>query len=212
MRYDPESEVASQKLYDNFHDFTIPPNSNPIEALHKRKVTINQMAEKKIRISDTFLHAHFVPAISHEYGHVKATLQAIKNREWAEIVRMVDRRYSTQRQIKGLQRSSRPPEHTFFKRKSGGRSGARRGRGAQRGCGCGREGTQGRGHAGEPAKVEVAAAKEAAAAPVVLAVVATAAVADFLAAVGDAAGGATLGRSATQRRATSSPSVLGTRV
>ena len=33
--YDPESEMATQKLYDKFHDFTITPDSNPIEALHE---------------------------------------------------------------------------------------------------------------------------------------------------------------------------------
>ena len=32
--YDPESEGETQKLYSKFHDFTIPPNSNPTEALH----------------------------------------------------------------------------------------------------------------------------------------------------------------------------------
>ena len=44
--YDPESEVATQKLYDKFHDFTIPPNINPIEVLHALEDTNNQMAEK----------------------------------------------------------------------------------------------------------------------------------------------------------------------
>ena len=53
--YDPESEVATQKSYDKFHYFDIPPNSNPIEALHTLEDTNNQMAEKGIGIPDTFL-------------------------------------------------------------------------------------------------------------------------------------------------------------
>ena len=63
--------------------------------------------------------------------------------------------------------------------------------------------------AGVATRVEVVAAEDEAAAPVVPAVVATAAVADLLAAAGDATGGATSGRRAPLRRATSSPSVLG---
>ena len=39
MWYDSESTVATQKLYDKFHDFSIPPNGNPIEALHALKDT-----------------------------------------------------------------------------------------------------------------------------------------------------------------------------
>ena len=92
--YDPESEVATQKLYDKFHYFTIPSNSNPIEALHALKDTNNQMAEKGMGIRETFLHAHFVRALPDEYDHVKATLQAMKNRDRAEIIRMVGARYS----------------------------------------------------------------------------------------------------------------------
>ena len=57
--YDPESERATQKLYDKFHNFTIPPNGNPIEALHALEDTNNQMAEKGMGIPDTFLHACF---------------------------------------------------------------------------------------------------------------------------------------------------------
>ncbi|CAN0078075.1 unnamed protein product, partial [Ascophyllum nodosum] len=39
--YESENEVATQTLYDKFHDFTIPPNSNPIEALHALEDTNN---------------------------------------------------------------------------------------------------------------------------------------------------------------------------
>ena len=139
--YDPESEVAAQKLYD-----TILSNSNPIEALHALEGTNNQMAEKGIEIPDTFLHARFVCALSVEYSRVKAMLQAMKNRDRAEIIRIVGTRYSTLPQKKGSQRSSRPPEQAFCLSKSGGRSGARRGRGR------GRRGTQGRGRGGNSNK------------------------------------------------------------
>ena len=42
-------------IYDKFHDFTVPPNSNPIEALHALKNTNDQMDEKGVGISDIFL-------------------------------------------------------------------------------------------------------------------------------------------------------------
>ena len=93
--YDLESEVATQKLYDKFHDLTIPPNINPTKALHALKYRNKQMAEKGMGISDTFLHAHFDRALPDEHDHVKATLQAMKNRDRAEIIRMVGTRYST---------------------------------------------------------------------------------------------------------------------
>ena len=85
----PESEVATQKLYDKFYDSTIPPKCNPIEALHALKYINNQMAEKGMGIPDTFLHARCVRALPNEYSHVKATLQATKNRDRTEIIRMV---------------------------------------------------------------------------------------------------------------------------
>ena len=91
--YDSESEVATQKLYDKFHGFTIPPNGNPIEAVYAIEDTNNQMTEKGMEIPDTFLPAHFVRALPEEYGPVKATLQAMKNRDWAEIIRLVGTRY-----------------------------------------------------------------------------------------------------------------------
>ena len=66
--WDPEKEVATHKLYDKFHDFPIPPNSNPIEALHALEDTNDEMAEKEMGIPDTFLHAHFVRALPAEYS------------------------------------------------------------------------------------------------------------------------------------------------
>ena len=112
--HDPESEVATQKLYDKLHNFTIPPNSNPIEALHALEDTNNQMAEEWMGIPDTFLHARFVRALPDEYGHVKATLQAMKNHDRAEVVRVVGMRHSTLPQEMGSQRSSQPPEQAIL--------------------------------------------------------------------------------------------------
>ena len=112
--YDPESELPTQKLYDKFHDFTIPHNGNPTEALHALEDTNHQMAEQEMEIPDTILCARFVRALPDEYGHVKATLQATKNRDRDEIIRMVGTRYSTLPQKKVSHRSSRPPEQAFF--------------------------------------------------------------------------------------------------
>ena len=122
--YDPESEVTTQKLY-----FTTPSNSNPIEALHALEDPNNQMAEKGMGIPDTFLHARFVCALPDEYGHIKATLQAMKNRDRTEIIRIIGRRYSTLPQKKRSQWLSQPPKQAFFW------SGARRGCGRSRGGG-----------------------------------------------------------------------------
>ena len=93
-------------------------------------------------IPGTFQHARFVRALPDEYGHVKVTLQVMKNRDRAEIIRMVGTRYSTLPQKKGSQQSSRPPEQAFFSCERVGRSGARLGRGRGRG------GIQGRGRGG----------------------------------------------------------------
>ena len=70
----------------------------------------------------------------------------IKNCDRVEIIRMHGTRYSTLPQKKGAQRSSRPPDQAFFSSKSGGRRGARQGRGR------GRRGTQGRGPGGSSNK------------------------------------------------------------
>ena len=62
----------------------------------------------------------------------------MKNRDRDEIIRMISTRYSNLPQKKGAQRSSRQPEHAFVSSESGGRSGARRGRGRRSGGGQGR--------------------------------------------------------------------------
>ena len=114
--------MATVKLYYKFHDFIITPNGNSIGALHELKDTNNEMAEKGMGIPDTFLHVRFVLVLPDEYGHVQATLQAMKDRDRAEITRTVGTRYSTLPQRKGSQRSFWLPEHEFFSSESGGQS------------------------------------------------------------------------------------------
>ena len=146
--HDPDSEVATQRLYDKFHEFTIPPHSDPIAALHDLEDTNNQMHEKGIgRIPDAVVHARFVRALPDEYSLVKETLQAMKNRDRDEIIRMVSTRHSNLPQKKGAQRTSRQPEQAFVSNESGNRSGARRGRDCRNGGGQGR-GRGGNSHGG----------------------------------------------------------------
>ena len=55
--------MATQHLFDEFHDFSIPQSSNPIAALHALEDKNSQMEEKGMgRIPDTVLHARFVRA------------------------------------------------------------------------------------------------------------------------------------------------------
>ena len=146
--HDPDSEVATQRLYDKFHEFTIPPHSDPIAALHDLEDTNNQMHEKGIgRIPDAVVHARFVRALPDEYSLVKETLQAMKNRDRDEIIRMVSTRHSNLPRKNGAQRSSRQPEQAFASNESGNRSGARRGRDRRNGGGQGR-GRGGNSHGG----------------------------------------------------------------
>ena len=149
--HDPDSEVATQRLYDKFHEFAIPPHSDPIAALHDLEDTNNQMHEKGIgRIPDAVLHARFVRALPDEYSLVKETLQAMKNRDRDEIIRMVSTRHSNLPQKKGAQRSSRQPEQAFVSSESGNRSGARRGRDRRNGGGQGRGGVGNNNSSGTP--------------------------------------------------------------
>ena len=146
--HDPDSEVATQRLYDKFHEFTIPPHSDPIAALHDLEDINNEMHEKGIgRIPEAVLHARFVRALPDEYSLVKETLQAMKNRDRDEIIRMVSTRHSNLPRKNGAQRSSRQPEQAFASNESGNRSGARRGRDRRNGGGQGR-GRGGNSHGG----------------------------------------------------------------
>ena len=88
------------------------------------------------------VHARFVRALPDEYFLVKETLQAMKNRDRDEIIRMVSTRHSNLPRKNGAQRSSRQPEQAFVSNESGNRSGARRGRDRRGG------GRQGRGRSG----------------------------------------------------------------
>ena len=88
------------------------------------------------------VHARFVRALPDEYSLVKETLQAMKNRDRDEIIRMVSTRHSNLPRKNGAQRSSRQPEQAFVSNESGNRSGARRGRDRRGG------GRQGRGRSG----------------------------------------------------------------
>ena len=74
--------------------------------------------------------------------YLAETLQAIKNRDRDEIIRMVSTRHSNLPRKNGAQRSSRQPEQAFVSNESGNRSGARRGRDRRGG------GRQGRGRSG----------------------------------------------------------------
>ena len=106
------------------------------------------MHEKGIgRIPDAVLHARFVRALPDEYSLVKETLQAMRNRDRDEIIRMVSTRHSNLPQKNGAQRSSRQPEQAFISSESGSRSGARRGRDRRSGGGQGR-GRGGSSHGG----------------------------------------------------------------
>ena len=70
--HDLEYEVATQHLFDKFHEFSIPQNSNPNAALHALEAINNQMEEKRMgQIPDTVLHARFVRALPAEYDHAK---------------------------------------------------------------------------------------------------------------------------------------------
>ena len=90
------------------------------------------------RIPDAVLHARFVRALPDEYSLVKETLQAMRNRDRDEIIRMVSTRHSNLPEKNGAQRSSRQPEQAFVSSESGSRSGARRGRDRRSGGGQGR--------------------------------------------------------------------------
>ena len=106
------------------------------------------MHEKGIgRIPDAVLHARFVRALPDEYSLVKETLQAMRNRDRDEIIRMVSTRHSNLPQKNGAQRSSRQPEQAFASSESGSRSGAQRGRDRRSGGGQGR-GRGGSSHGG----------------------------------------------------------------
>lgn len=93
--YDPQSEVASNKLHDKFHEFQIPPHGKPKAELHEVEEIHTWMEKRKMsRISDAKVNAHFVSGLLGEYVHTKETLQSMKHRGRAEITRTVSTRCS----------------------------------------------------------------------------------------------------------------------
>ena len=214
--------MATQHLFYKFHKFSIPQNSNSIAALHALEDMNNQMKEKgMVRIPDTVLHARFVHALPAEYDHAKETLQPMKTRDRNEVIRVVNTRYSNLPQKKGVERSSRPPEHVFFS--------------SELEAGAAHDGVAVAiaGAAGAAAVAGIAVVEVATTSPVVLVVIqvdskkeveaTTAPVAVGVAAakevvirppaaVGVAGGGATGKRSAPRRRAITCPGALGAQV
>ena len=64
-------------------------------------------------IPDTFLHSRSFRALPDEYDYAKATLQAMKNRDRAEIISMVGTRYSFLAFPRGRSgRPGRPSKHS----------------------------------------------------------------------------------------------------
>ena len=133
---------------------------------------------------------------------------------------MVSTRYSNLPQNKGAQRSSRPPEHAFFPSESGGRSGAQRfcgrNRGGGRGSSCGPttvvEITTAVPVALAVIQVDPKGEVEATTAPVAVGVAAAEVVVRRPpVAVGAASGGA-IGESTPRRRAICCPGALGAQV
>ena len=137
--YDAENEVATEHLFDKFHEFSIPQNSNHIAALHAFEVINNQMGEKGMgEIPDTVLHARFAHALSAEYDHAKETLQSRKKTgQGRDHSRGQHAVLQPTPQKRGAKRSSRPSEHAFFSSESGDRRDARPGRGRNHGGGQG---------------------------------------------------------------------------
>ena len=118
-RYDPENEVASQHLFDKFHEFSMPQNRNPIAVLHALEDINNQMQKKEMgRIPDTVPNARFVRALPAEWDHAKETLQSMKNRDRDEIIRVVSMRYFNQPPKKGAQRRGRPGQQPWREQQS----------------------------------------------------------------------------------------------
>ena len=153
--------------------------------------------------------------------YLAETLQAMKNRDRDEIIRMVSTRHSNLPQKKGAQRTSRQPEQAFVSSESGNRSGARRGRDRRGG------GRQGRGRrvnngdgggnnnsSGTPGGGQVVLLEPSGAAMVAVtrAAAATAATTSPLAAVSAADREATGGKTARRGRATSYSDVTGAQV
>ena len=118
-----------------------------VEATAAREFTVHDRATSEPADTRPVLPTGVGPMIDVQRGeardpYFKETLQAMRNRDRDEIIRMVSTRHSNLPQKKGAQRSSRQPEQAFVSSESGSRSGARRGRDRRNG------GRQGRGRGG----------------------------------------------------------------
>ena len=211
--HDPESEVATQKLFDQFHDFVIPPNSNPVTALHNLESLNTLMGEKGMEsLPDTFLHARFVRALPEEYSNTKETLQSMKNRTRDEIVRMVGA--PTCPRKRGHIGHPEPRTRRFYRARAeteAARGEAVGATAAVRAVAAAEETAAIVGLMAAAAEVKTTAAVEAVAAPAVAAV-AVEALNARRAAVSAATGRVTSEGTAPRRRATSSSGAPGARV
>ena len=118
-----------------------------VEATAARGFTVHNRAASEPTDTRPVLPTGVGPMIDVQRGEARdpylaETLQARRNRDRDEIIRMVSTRHSNLPQKNGAQRSSRQPEQAFVSSESGSRSGARRGRDRRSGGG------QGRGHGG----------------------------------------------------------------
>ena len=118
-----------------------------IEATAAREFTVHDRATSEPADTRPVLPTGVGPMIDVRRGEARdpylaETLQAMRNRDRDEIIRMVSTRHSNLPRKNGAQRSSRQPEQAFASSESGGRSGARRGRDRRSG------GEQGRGRGG----------------------------------------------------------------
>ena len=118
-----------------------------VEATAAREFTVHDRATSELADTRPVLPTGVGPMIDVRRGEARhpylaETLQAMRNRDRDEIIRMVSTRHSNLPQKNGAQRSSRQPEHAFASSESGSRSGARRGRDRRSG------GEQGRGRGG----------------------------------------------------------------
>ena len=122
-------------------------NAAEVEATAAREFTVHDRATSEPADTRPVLPTGVGPMIDVRRGEARdlylaETLQAMKNRDRDEIIRMVSTRHSNLPRKNGAQRSSRQPEQAFASSESGSRSGARRGRDRRSG------GEQGRGRGG----------------------------------------------------------------
>ena len=122
------------------------------EATAAREFTVHDRATSEPADTRPGLPTGVGPMIDVRRGEARdpylaETLQAMKNRDRDEIIRMVSTRHSNLPRKNGAQRSSRQPEQAFASSESSNRSGARRGRDRRNGGGQGR-GRGGSSHGG----------------------------------------------------------------